>query len=66
MENGGIEACLKFYAGVNPEALNELRSMLVFDALIYNADRHCGNFGVLMESRTGRIYAAAPIFDVNS
>ena len=61
--SGGIEACLKFYAGISPEALEEVRSMLVFDAVIYNEDRHFGNFGVLMESRTGRIYAAAPIFD---
>ena len=61
--SGGIEACLKFYASISPEALEELRSMLVFDALIYNEDRHFGNFGVLMESKTGRIYAAAPIFD---
>ena len=37
--------------------------MLVFDALIYNEDRHLGNFGVLMDSRTCRITGAAPIFD---
>ena len=63
VESGGIEACLKFYTGISSEALDELKSMLVFDALIYNEDRHYGNFGVLMESKTGRIYAAAPIFD---
>ena len=37
--------------------------MLVFDALIYNEDRHFGNFGVLMDSRTCEITGAAPIFD---
>lgn len=63
VKRGGIVECLKFYSGISSEALEELRSMLVFDALIYNEDRHFGNFGVLMESQTGRIYAAAPIFD---
>ena len=37
--------------------------MLVFDALIYNEDRHYGNFGVLVDSRTCKILGAAPIFD---
>ncbi len=37
--------------------------MLVFDALIYNEDRHFGNFGVLRDNHTGEIVAPAPIFD---
>ena len=37
--------------------------MLVFDAVIYNEDRHFGNFGVLMNSRDCKIIDAAPIFD---
>ena len=37
--------------------------MLVFDALIYNEDRHFGNFGVLRDNHTGEIIAPAPIFD---
>lgn len=37
--------------------------MLVFDALIYNEDRHFGNFGVLRDNHSGRITAPAPIFD---
>ena len=41
----------------------ELKSMLVFDALIYNEDRHFGNFGVLMDSKTRKFTRAAPIFD---
>ena len=37
--------------------------MLVFDALIYNEDRHFSNFGVLMNSRTCKFIGAAPVFD---
>ena len=38
-------------------------SMLVFDAVIYNEDRHFGNFGVLRDNHTGEITGPAPIFD---
>ncbi len=37
--------------------------MIVFDALICNTDRHFGNFGVLVDSRTNRIIKPAPLFD---
>ena len=63
IHTGGIKACLDFYASISPEALEELKSMLVFDALIYNEDRHFGNFGLLIDSRTATIKSAAPIFD---
>lgn len=38
-------------------------SMMVFDSLIYNTDRHLTNFGMLRESRTGRMLGMAPVFD---
>ena len=37
--------------------------MLVFDALICNEDRHFGNFGLMVDNRTNRPYAFAPLFD---
>lgn len=37
--------------------------MLAFDAVVYNVDRHFGNFGVLVDNETGRIEAPAPLFD---
>ncbi|MDR2616045.1 MAG: XRE family transcriptional regulator, partial [Oscillospiraceae bacterium] len=40
-----------------------VRDMLVFDALVYNEDRHFGNFGLLRDNRTGEITTPAPIFD---
>ena len=63
VKSGGIKACLDFYESISPEAAEELRSMLVFDAVIYNEDRHFGNFGVLRDNRSGKITGAAPIFD---
>ncbi|MBO4219860.1 MAG: helix-turn-helix domain-containing protein [Clostridia bacterium] len=61
--SGGLKACLDYYKDIGEEALEELKDMLVFDAVIYNEDRHYGNFGVLRDNRTGRVTGAAPIFD---
>lgn len=61
--HGGLRACLDFFSHINEDALNDVRSMLIFDAVIYNEDRHFGNFGVLMDSRNTKIFAAAPVFD---
>lgn len=63
VRTGGIKACLEFYAAISKEAVEELKSMLVFDAVIYNEDRHFGNFGVLRNNHSGKIIGAAPIFD---
>ena len=38
-------------------------SMLVFDSLILNEDRHLGNFGVLRDNHSGKITGNAPVFD---
>lgn len=37
--------------------------MLVFDAVIYNEDRHFGNLGVLRDNHNGKVIGAAPAFD---
>lgn len=37
--------------------------MIIFDALIYNHDRHLGNFGIIKDNHTGDILGMAPIFD---
>lgn len=36
---------------------------MLFDALIYNTDRHLGNFGLIFDTQTGEILRPAPIFD---
>lgn len=45
------------------EIYQEFVDMLVFDALIYNTDRHTGNFGLLLDNNTNQIIGFAPIFD---
>ena len=35
----------------------------LFDALVFNTDRHLGNFGYLVDNDTNEIVGAAPIFD---
>lgn len=61
--DGGIAACLEYYKSLGNEFYEQLKSMLVFDAVIYNEDRHFGNFGILRNNHTGEILAPAPIFD---
>ena len=60
---GGIDACIDFYKKLGDEFYQELASMLVFDAVILNEDRHFGNFGVLRNNWSGKIISPAPIFD---
>lgn len=42
---------------------NDFVDMMIFDALIYNTDRHQGNFGLLVDSHTNKPISLAPIFD---
>ena len=59
----GLKACLDYYEKLGPEAYEQIKSMLVFDAVIYNEDRHFGNFGVLRDNHSGAVIGSAPIFD---
>ncbi len=63
VKEGGIKACLDYYKNISEDAYEELCSMLVFDAVIYNEDRHFGNFGILRDNHSGKIVGPAPIFD---
>ena len=63
VKSGGIAACLDFYGSISERALEDFKDMLVLDAVIYNDDRHYGNFGVMRDNHTGKIIGAAPIFD---
>ena len=60
---GGLQAVLDYYKVLGENFYDELCSMLVFDAVIYNTDRHFGNFGLLQDNKTGEFIAPAPIFD---
>ena len=43
--------------------VNALHDMFVLDAVICNTDRHCGNFGFLVNNNTNQIVAPETLFD---
>jgi len=63
VKTGGLGAVVKYYDELGSRFSDAIRDMLVFDALIYNEDRHFGNFGLLRDNRSGKVTAPAPIFD---
>jgi len=63
VRSGGMKAVREFYASLGPEFTKALNDMIVFDAVIFNTDRHYGNFGFLVDSKTNKIVAPAPLFD---
>jgi hypothetical protein len=63
VKSGGLAAVVKYYDERGDKFSDAIRDMLVFDALVYNEDRHFGNFGVLRDNRTGEITGPAPVFD---
>ncbi len=63
IKTGGMKAVRKYYEKLGQEYVDALNDMIVFDAVIYNTDRHYGNFGLLVDSVTNEIVAPAPLFD---
>ena len=63
VKTGGMKAVKAFYAQQGEEFTRALNEMIIFDAVIFNTDRHYGNFGVLVDSKTNQIVAPAPLFD---
>lgn len=60
---GGLPAVRDYCEKLGKPFVDALCEMLVFDAVICNVDRHYGNFGFLIDSRSNRIAAPAPLFD---
>lgn len=63
MEKPTLRSTAEFLKGISEECYNEYIDMLIFDSLIYNEDRHYGNFGLLVDNNTNKPYALAPLFD---
>ena len=61
--SGGLKAVKAYYESLGEEFVKAFENMIVFDAVIFNADRHYGNFGFLVNSKTNKIIAPAPLFD---
>lgn len=60
---GEVNELLKEMSNKNPQIYKDFQNMILFDALIYNTDRHFGNFGFLVDNKTMKIKGLAPIFD---
>ena len=60
---GGMKAVREYYKALGEDFVRALDDMLVLDAVICNVDRHFGNFGFLVDNRTNKIAAPAPLFD---
>lgn len=60
---GGMKAVREYYESLGADFVKALDDMIVLDALIFNTDRHFGNFGFLIDNKTNTIAAPAPLFD---
>ena len=58
-----IPRLLRFFDSIGSGDL--FRRMCVLDAVIFNPDRHHGNFGVLFDTGNMQVYGMAPVFDHN-
>lgn len=60
---GGMKAVRAYYEESGADFVKALDDMIVLDALIFNTDRHFGNFGFLVDNYTNKIACPAPLFD---
>lgn len=60
---GGIDAAKDYCSSLGKSFYDAFVDMIVFDALIYNTDRHLGNFGFLIDNESNTIVKPAPLFD---
>jgi len=58
-----LRTVAEYIKNLGVDYYNEFIDMLVFDALIYNEDRHFGNFGLIVDNKTNKPCEFAPIFD---
>jgi hypothetical protein len=63
VNSSNIKKILDYYKNLGDKFYNDIVSMLVFDAVICNTDRHLGNFGFLIDNKENKIIDTAPVFD---
>lgn len=61
--SSNVTALFAYAASFGDEEFEKICSMLVFDALVCNTDRHWANFGFPRDNHTGELLSFAPIFD---
>lgn len=54
-----IEFCEKY------DCADDFKNMILLDSIIWNQDRHLGNFGFIVDNDTQEILRFAPVFDHN-
>ncbi len=63
VKDGGIKAVMEYYKQLGDKFYENFVDMIVFDAVILNTDRHFGNYGFMVDNKTNKICATAPLFD---
>jgi len=63
VHEGGFTAVMEYYKSLGDNYYNDLLNMFLFDAVIFNTDRHFGNFGLLIDVESNKIINTAPVFD---
>ena len=58
-----IKEVAEYLRNLGEDYFNAFCDMMIFDALIYNTDRHLNNFGLMVNNKSNQPYAFAPIFD---
>ena len=58
-----IKEVAEYLRNLGEDYFNAFCDMMIFDALIYNTDRHLNNFGLMVDNKSNQPYAFAPIFD---
>lgn len=63
VENYSLRTVSDYLKKLGKDYYDDFVDMLVFDALIYNEDRHFGNFGLIVDNKTNMPCGFAPLFD---
>lgn len=61
--NGNIGQIVNFYTSKG--LFDYVSSMFIADAIMFNEDRHLGNFGFIVDNTTYKIVNTAPLYDHN-
>ncbi len=63
LKKNNIKETALYLKSLGDDFYNAFVNMLIFDALIFNTDRHFENFGLLVDNITNKPIKFAPLFD---
>lgn len=64
-DNEEYEDVIAKLADICPQAIPDYIRMIFMDTITANPDRHTSNFGLLRDTKTGKLLGLAPMFDHN-